>query len=188
MRHYLLLRLTLLVWLIAWPTVSRADITQNWGTVATPLTSPVTFSFAQYDITRNFTDQYNFSLQGGTGASYSVTFAFDPCRLGCGNPDLSYGIYDRNGSLVASTNGSVTLSAGNYAFVVRGTGWGAGNSVDYWGSVTFAAASTQQSLTTVTMVSPAPEPSTWLLMLCGMAGLAWTAWRRRDADAWGVPA
>lgn len=186
MKLHVLLRTALLAWLLASIATARANTTQDWGTVATPLSSPVTFSFAQYDITRNFTDQYNFSLQGGTGASYSVTFAFDPCRKGCGNPDLSYGIYDRNGGLIASTNGTVTLSAGNYAFQVKGTGMGAGNSVDYWGSVTFAAA--PSSLTTVTMVSPAPEPSTLLLMLCGLAGLGWSAWRRRDDGHWGAPA
>ena len=186
MKHHVLLRFALLTWLLVWMASARADGTQDWGTVATPLTSEVTFSFAQYDITRNFTDQYNFSLEGGTGASYAVTFALDPCRRGCGNPNLSYGIYDRTGSLVASTNGTVTLSAGNYTFQVKGTGMGAGNSVDYWGSVTFAAA--PSSLTTVTMVSPAPEPSTWLLMLYGLAGIGWSVWRRRSGVCCGVPA
>ena len=108
--------------LLFWMNTTRADTTMDWGTVATPITSEVTFSFAQYDINRNFTDQYLFSLQGEAGASYSVTFNFDPCRNGCGNPDLSYGIYDRNGSLVTNTTGTVTLSAGNYAFQVKGTG------------------------------------------------------------------
>lgn len=180
------LRIALLAWLLAWLTTARADVVQDWGTVATPLTSPVTFSFEQYRITQNFTDQYNFSLAGGTGASYSVTFAFDPCRQGCGNPNLSYGIYDRTGSLISNAGGTVTLAAGNYTFQVKGTGMGAGNTVDYWGSVTFAAA--PSSLTNVTMVSPAPEPSTFILMLWGLAGLGWSAWRRRDGDRWGVPA
>ena len=157
--------------LLFWMNAARADTTTNWGTVATPLTSEVTFSFAQYDINRNFTDQYLFSLQGETGASYSVTFNFDPCRNGCGNPDLSYGIYDRNGSLLVDTTGTVTLSSGNYAFQVKGSGFGAGNSIDYWGSVTFAAGAT--SLNNVTMISPAPEPSTLLLMITGLTLFVW---------------
>jgi hypothetical protein len=182
-----MLRTGLLAWLLSWAAAVHADITQDWGTVATPLTSEVTFSFAQYDITHNFTDQYNFSLEGGTGASYAVTFSFDPCRNGCGSPDLSYGIYDRNGNLVTSTSGTVTLSAGNYTFQVKGTGMGSGNAVDYWGAVTFATGPAT-SLTTVTMVSPAPEPATWLLMLYGMAGIGWSSWRRRHAGHWGAPA
>lgn len=181
------LRIAFLSLVLAYSAVARADVVQDWGTVATPLTSEVTFSFAQYDINQNFTDQYLFSLQGGAGASYSVTFNFDPCVRGCGNPDLSYGIYDRNGSLIASTTGTVTLSAGNYTFQVHGTGFGAGNSIDYWGSVTFAA-SAGSSLNNVTMVSPAPEPSTLVLMLWGLAGLGWSARKRIGPARFGVPA
>lgn len=180
------LRLLMAVLLFSWAAAARASTTTDWGTVATPLTNEVTFSFAQYDINHNFTDQYLFSLQGGTGASYSVTFAFDPCRRGCGNPDLSYGIYDRNGSLVANTTGTVTLSAGNYTFQVHGTGFGSGNVADYWGSVTFAASST--SLNTVTMISPAPEPSTLLLMAVGLALFAWTSRRHAVTGLAGLAA
>lgn len=172
--------------LLFWVSTARANTTTDWGTVATPITSEVTFSFAQYDINRNFTDQYLFSLQGEAGASYSVTFNFDACRKGCGNPDLSYGIYDRTGSLVANTTGTVTLSAGNYAFQVKGTGFGAGNSLDYWGSMTFAAGAT--SLNNVTMISPAPEPSTLLLMAAGLTLLAWKARRHALTGLAGVAA
>lgn len=149
-----------------------ADIVADWGTVATPITSEMSFSFAQYNISRNFTDQYQFSLEGESGASYSVTFQFDACKNGCGSPDLSYGIYDSNGGLVASASGTVTLSAGNYVFQVKGDGMGSGNSVDYWGSVSFSAVATS-------MVSPAPEPSSLVLTLFGMGGLGWAMRRRR---------
>ncbi|NJD35689.1 MAG: PEP-CTERM sorting domain-containing protein [Betaproteobacteria bacterium] len=151
---------------------AAADIVADWGTVATPITSETSFSFAQYNISNNFTDQYAFSLEGASGASYSVTFQFDTCKNGCGNPDLSYGIYDSNGGLVASATGTVTLSAGTYVFQVKGDGMGSGNSVDYWGSVTFSAVATS-------MVSPAPEPSSLALMLFGMGGLGWAVRRRR---------
>lgn len=151
---------------------AAADIVADWGAVATPITSEASFSFAQYNITNNFTDQYSFSLEGASGAAYSVTFAFDVCRNGCGSPDLSYGIYDSNGGLIASTSGTVTLSAGNYVFQVKGDGMGSGNSVDYWGSVTFNAVATS-------MVSPAPEPSSLVLTLFGMGGLGWAVRRRR---------
>lgn len=170
--------------LLLWASTARADLTQDWGTVATPLTSEVTFSFAQYNISNNFTDAYNFSLEGGADATYTVTFAFDPCRNGCGSPELSYGIYDQNGGLVTSTGGTVTLSAGNYSFQVKGTGMGSGNSVDYWGSVTFAAAPLASN--SVAMVSPAPEPETWLLMLIGLAGLAGWTRRQQGESTWGA--
>ena len=44
------IRITLLALLLIIAPIVRADVTQDWGTVATPLTSEVTFSFAQYDI------------------------------------------------------------------------------------------------------------------------------------------
>lgn len=178
------LRIALMALLPSWAVNAVADITQDWGTVATPLTSEVTFSFAQYDVRRNFTDHYNFSLEGGNNATYSVTFNFDPCRNGCGNPELSYGIYDLNGSLISNTSGTITLSAGNYAFQVKGIGFGAGNSVDYWGSVTFAASAS--SLTNQTMVSPAPEPSTLALMATGLLFFAWKARHRAAAGLTGL--
>lgn len=159
--EHLFLKLVGLLLLIISP-FSSAEIVDDWGTVTTAIDGETTFSFAQYDITDNFTDQYAFSLEGSGDATYSVTFTFDPCKNGCGNPDISYGIYDANGGLIESTNGTVVLSAGNYVFQVKGDGMGSGNTVDYFGSVTFAVATT-----TSTMVSPAPEPSTLMLMMLG---------------------
>jgi len=168
-----LLRAALLAIGYLFATPASAVVVADWGTVATPLTTETSFSFAQYDISQNFTDQYAFTLEGDSGAAYNVSFQFDPCRAGCGNPDLSYGIYDANGGLVTTDNGVVTLSAGSYVFQVKGDGMGAGNSFDYWGSVTFNAVA-------MTMVSPAPEPSTLMLTLFGMGGLGWAVRRRRE--------
>lgn len=143
-----------------------ADVIADWGTVVTPLSSDVSFSFARYDVTNNFADQYLFSLEGSSNAYYSVTFNVDPCARGCGNPSISYGIYDANGGLIqAAADGNVILSSGKYAFEVSATGMGAGNSVDYAGSVTISAG----------MVSPAPEPATNALLLLGLAAIAWSA-------------
>jgi hydrogenase/urease accessory protein HupE len=61
-------------------TPARAQVVADWGTVVTPLTSGATFSFEQYDITKNFTHQYGFSLEGEAGATYQVTFTFDACK------------------------------------------------------------------------------------------------------------
>lgn len=167
MQTRLVIRLALATLLLA-PATARADLIADWGNIATPITGEITFSFAQYDISRNFTDHYNFSLAGDAGAKYTVSFSFDSCLHGCGNPDIAYGIYERNGGLLANSNGSVTLSAGLYTFQVKGTGMGSGNNVDYWGDVTFAA-----SPSSISMVSPAPEPASWLLLLSGLAVLAW---------------
>lgn len=153
---------------------ASAAMIADWGTVATPIASETSFSFARYDISNNFADQYAFSLEGDSGAAYNVTFQFDLCRSGCGNPDLSYGIYDAKGGLVTATNGVATLSAGSYVFQLKGSGMGTGNSVDYWGSVTFNAVS-------MSMVSPAPEPSSLMLTLFGMGGLGWAVRRRERA-------
>ena len=151
-----------------------AEVVADWGTVVTPLSSEATFSFAQYDITHNFTDQYAFSLEGESGAAYTVTFDFDTCRNGCGSPDLSYGIYDANGGLIDVVDGSVTLSAGNYVFQVKGDGMGSGNNVDYWGAVTFTTTAASTAL-----VSPVPEPSPWMYLLPGMALVSWTIRRQQ---------
>ena len=168
----------------------KDHIAREW----TPITSEVSFSFAQYDISKNFTDQYNFSLEGGAGATYSVSFNFDACKNGCGNPDLTYGIYDRNGSLVTSTNGTVTLSAGAYTFQVKGIGMGSGNSVDYFGSVTFTAVGSSSMSTSgsnmtgsLSMVSPTPEPSSLALSVLGLSMLAWSARRKSSPRIeWGM--
>ena len=153
---------------------ASAEVVDDWGTVVTPLTTEATFSFAQYDITNNFTDQYAFSLEGDSGATYTVTFSFDTCKNGCGNPDLSYGIYDANGGLIEVVDGTVSLSAGSYVFQVKGDGMGSGNTVDYWGSVTFTA-----SGPATTLVSPVPEPSQLVYLLPGLALVRWVSLRRQ---------
>jgi len=160
-------RALLLLWLaLVGGKAFAADY--NWGVI--PVGEETTISFAAYDITKNFTDQYAFSLQAGSDASYAVTVTFDVCKYGCGNPDLSYGIYDATGRLVSDT-GSATLTSGVYYFQVKGTGMGAGNSVDYSGSITF----------NTSFVSGAPEPADWLLMVSGSAFLGWAVKRRRAA-------
>ena len=155
---------------IAAPPAS-AEVVANWGAVITPVVEQATFSFAQTGITQNFTDDYLFSLEGSAGATYSVTFNFDGCARGCGNATFTYGIYDANGGLVAdASSGSVTLTAGSYSLQVKGTGMGAGNSIDYDGTVTFSAAAAGT-------VSAAPEPSTYLLTLIGLTLVGWVGHR-----------
>jgi hypothetical protein len=136
----------------------------DWGVI--PVGEETTISFAEYDITKNFTNQYSFTLQAGTDSSYQVAVTFDVCKYGCGNPDLSYGIYDGQGQLV-SDSGSAVLNSGNYYFQVKGVGMGAGNSVDYSGSITF-------------MVSAVPEPAELMLMLVGASCMGWAIKRRRQ--------
>jgi len=162
-----IIRLFLLGLAVLASAQSVAQQTTDWGVI--PIDQETTISFASYDITRNFTDQYLFSLQGSGDASYAVTVTFNVCANGCGNPDLSYGVYDANGSLINNT-GSAVLTAGDYSFQVKGTGIGSGNSVDYSGSMSF-------------FVSAVPEPHDILLMLAGLSFLAWAVWRRRRSEA-----
>lgn len=153
--------------------LASAQVIADWGTVSTPIASDVTFSFAQYDVTQNFTHQYLFSLEGAAGATYSVTFNFNACSRGCGNPSLSYGIYDLTGGLIEpTTSGTYVLTAGAFSFQVKGDGFGAGNSVDYWGAVTI-------SPTAGEIVAPVPEAGTWLLLAPGLLAVVWFARRRR---------
>lgn len=148
----------------------------DWGVV--PLDQETTYTFEKADITKNFTDQYNFSIQGGTEASAEVTVTFDVCQKGCGNPELTYGVYDAQGQLISEIqgSGSVTLTAGDYYFQVKGTGMGSGNSVDYNGTITFNTSGPAN-------VSGAPEPADWLLMISGSTFLTWAVKRRRKLQS-----
>lgn len=160
----LLIRLMVMVAALLASVQSMAQQVTDWGVI--PLDQNTTISFASYDITRNFTDQYNFSLQGSGDAAYAVTVTFNVCANGCGNPSFSYGVYNANGSLIDSS-GAVVLKAGDYTFQVKGTGMGSGNSVDYMGSMSF-------------FVSAVPEPGDIFLLLTGLPLLAWAVKRRRD--------
>ena len=156
--------------LVIAPVLTHAAVVEDWGTIVTPLDEDLTFDFTQTDITKNFTDQYTFSLEGSADAFYEVTFNVDFCSYGCGNVAVSYGIYDANGGLVTevSAGGTLSLATGDYTFQVKGTGMGAGNSVDYFGEVTFKA-----------VVSPAPEPPAYILMLVGGLSARWYFLRTR---------
>ncbi len=145
----------------------QADVVEDWGTIMTPISQETSFSFAQYDIDKNFTDQYTFSLEGEAGATYEVSFQFDACNKGCGNPDIAYGIYDANGGLLTSSSGTVLLSSGDYAFQVKGTGFGSGNTVDYWGMVTFSA-TLVTSASVMELVPPVPETHPGLMFFIGL--------------------
>lgn len=192
-RHLLAVLLALLG--LGQARIATAQVMADWGTIATPIASDTTFSFAQYDINHNFTHQYQFSLEGTADATYTVTFNFDACTRGCGNPSFSYGIYDLNGGLLDPlAGGTYVLTAGAYAFQVKGDGFGAGNSIDYWGAVTIAGAPASTVTTaaapagTTTLapspsgaeiVSPAPEPETLWLLGPGLLFIAWVARRRK---------
>jgi hypothetical protein len=154
------IRYIVVFFLISVPLSGRADTNTDWGLIVTPITNDITFAFSQQNITKNFTDQYAFSLQGGAGVDYTLTFNFDPCKNGCGNPDLRWGIYNQNGGLVSelSTNGSYTLTSGNYTFEVKGTGMGAGNTVDYAGTMTFSTG----------MMTSVPDGEGWVLSASGL--------------------
>lgn len=136
--------------LISTPVISA---TTDWGII--PLDAPTTETVSGIDITKNFTDYYNFTIAGGTDANYSVLVEFDFCKNGCGNPAVSYGLYDMNGGLI-SDSGSAVLTAGLYSFQVKATGMGSGNTLDYNGTITF--------------VSNAPEPSDYMLFFIGISG------------------
>jgi hypothetical protein len=147
--YFLSILLTLCVLDQALAVTSYTD----WGTIST--TESSTIDFARDDITGNFADEYAFSILSGTDTSYAVTVSFDVCKNGCGNPEVSYGIYDANGSIISDT-GSVVLDSGDYVFMIKGSGMGSGSQTDYTGSITF-------------FVSTVPEPSDILLLLTGLA-------------------
>lgn len=152
-----------------------AGVVTDWGTISAPIASDVTFEFGRLDITKNFTDQYLFSLAGSSGVEYTLSFNILPCLNGCGNPDLNWGIYDQNGGLVsAPANGTTyTLSSGSYSFQVKGTGMGAGNDLSYNGDITFSAT----ALASGGMMASVPDGERWVLTAAGLLVFGW--WRRR---------
>lgn len=153
------------------PHHAHADTLSDWGLV--PIASQTSFIYLPPPEVSNFTDQYRFSLAGQTSVNFSSAYFLNPCLKGCGNPDLAFGIYDSNGGLV-DASGSTTLAAGDYVFQVKGTGLGSGNTAGSGGIINFYTAAP------IEVVSPAPEPAAWLLMLSGLAAVAGGLRKRRS--------
>jgi hypothetical protein len=165
-----LLGLTLLT-----PWLTQAQT--SWGVI--PLSDqPYVIEFGRGDITKNFTDNYLFSISGEAGAAYIVTVSYDSCSHGCGNVAVDYGIYEQNGALI-SNDGKAILESGAYDFQVKGTGMGSGNNLTYSGTITF---------TKVAVVAPVPEPAETLLFLVSAGLLAWSVLRQRSRQGQPLPA
>jgi hypothetical protein len=147
---------------------ASAAVIADWGVI--PIGSETSFIFTPSDATTNFSDQYRFSLVGSTAISYSTSSFLALCTRGCGSPALEFGIYDASGGLL-DASGSIMLGAGNYAFQIRGTGMGSGNTAGTGGVINFYSQATE-------LVSPTPEPATWLLMVSGLALLGLRMRRR----------
>ncbi len=168
MKCFLTLVIKILLVLFVVAPVPQAIAVNNytdWGTIQTAEDS--TISFENYDISGNFVDDYAFSILSGVDTSYAVTVTIDVCKNGCGNPAITYAIYNETGALVSDT-GTAVLGAGDYVFQIKGTGMGAGNEVDYFGSISF-------------YVSAVPEPSDLQLLLSSVGVLAgiWF-WKRKQ--------
>ena len=151
--------------------IAHADTLADWGLI--PIGSETSFIYLPPPEVTNFTDQYRFSLAGQTSVNFSSAYFLNPCLKGCGNPDLAFGIYDSNGGLI-DASGSTTLGAGDYVIQVKGTGLGSGNTAGSGGVINFYTSAM------VEVVSPAPEPAAWLLMLSGLAAVAGGLRKRRS--------
>ena len=168
------LKTALCLWLACAGLAHAQTSTTEWGVI--PLDEVVTMTFANQDLTKNFTDQYLFTLVSSTGTTYEVVVSYDNCTSGCGNATVNYAIYEANGSLV-SDGGSAILASGDYNFQVKGTGMGSGNDVSYAGTITFNSTG---GAVVSGFVSAVPEPGEWALMLTGACLLAFGVWRQRQ--------
>ncbi len=139
---------------------AHADLLADWGVF--PQQQDVTFSFAPSDASTNFTDQYTFTLVGGTDIAWTTSSFLGTCTKGCGSPSIQFGIYDATGGLISNTGG-INLGPGNYIFQIKGTGMGAGNTAGSGGVITFSGMPQIMEI-----VSPAPEPSGVLLLSAGL--------------------
>lgn len=147
---------------------AAANLVGDWGVIA--VGSESTFTFTLSGSSTNFSDEYAFTLAGSTDINYFTNNFLATCTKGCGNPVVEFGIYNASGSLI-DASGATTLEAGSYVFQVKGTGMGAGNTAGSGGIISFYSEAPE-------LVSPAPEPSSWLLMLSGLALLAGLMRRR----------
>lgn len=169
MKQSMLRRAVTAIMLLCVSKLAFADLLADWGVIS--LGSETSFIFSPSDASTNFTDQYSFSLAGTTEISYSTASFLATCTKGCGNPDLAFGIYDANGGLIDSS-GTTTLSAGDYVFQIKGTGMGSGNRAGSGGTITFLSNAAPE------IVSPAPEPPAWLVLLPGALLVGWMVQRR----------
>ena len=160
----------LLFALILTPLFSFAQVDTDWGIISTD--GSYTYNFSNTDITKNFTDNYYFTLDGSNDTQYQMTLVYDSCTYGCGNLAIDYGIYDGN-TLIDDT-GTTTLSSGTYNLQITGTGMGAGNNVNYSGTITFTPM--------VAIVSTVPEPSEVILFTLSAILLAGSIARHRRSQ------
>jgi hypothetical protein len=120
--------------------------------------------------TGSFTDVFQFTLT-------QETVRDQPVGGNYGGMDItSFGLYTSSGALIESGDiapaatlgqvygllGPATLLAGSYYYQITGP----------------AADATGNSYILQALVSPVPEPSTYALMLVGLAALGWIAIRR----------
>lgn len=162
----------LLFLLLLIPSISYA-LDTDWGVIQLQDGEKTSISFSAYDRMGNFADHYSFSLLASSDANYSISVTFDPCKNGCGNPDFEYGLYSSNGGLISDT-GSALLTSGSYVLKVSSTGMGAGNSLDYFGNITFGS--------DVQMVAAVPEPDDYLLFFFGICILIFALSMRKIID------
>jgi hypothetical protein len=125
----------------------------------------------------SFSDHVNFSIVGGTGQTGSLVsnlaIQISPFPAIYNITGLNAALYTGGGTLIGNLTGgpntfvsSNTLTAGNYYFVVSGTGTGALGGQYVVGLTT----------------TPVPEPETWAMVLAGL-GLVGLQLRRKSKMA-----
>ena len=155
-----------------WMVIVFLMVFSQWATAATNLgvvlvNNPTTFTLSRQDISRNFVDNFYFTLTTQSQATFSFASEFADCRRGCGNPVVISTLRDSVGGNLAMGSGSIILSSGTYSFGVKGTGIGSGNQGTYSGNI---------------FVSPVPEPHDILLMIIGLLMVTMAVAYRRSMN------
>jgi hypothetical protein len=169
MRRFLLAAAT--VFAIASPAAAN---TVDLGTIGSAGTT-FSDSFSTNTGTGSFTDDYTFKIDGSgtiTGSTTSVSLFFANLSL---NQIALYQVGSSAAPMIDTSPGSFSfsgLSNGSYILAVSGVFSGLGTA-EYSGSIK-------------EQISSTPLPASWTLMILGLMGLGFFAYRRKDQAALNV--
>jgi hypothetical protein len=132
-----------------------------------------------FNETKGTSGSYLFDFDDGTPATNVFAAIGDGSSTGLGSFEAMIAQGDSGGSsFILGSDGKLYLS-GVHSFIAAATGQPTGVYGNYGGDTVFNNAQTLSWLSSETLVTSVPEPTSFALLLAGLTGLAWR--RRRGA-------